>query len=105
MAESLDTCLASATEPIVIFSYAGCPFCRKVEGALAEAKLPFKVIDFDADLDDGQTVHNEIHAKHKQKSVPLVFVKGKFIGGCNDGPEEWMGTMPLLKSGKLAAML
>lgn len=101
----LDECIAGAEKPIVVFSYGGCPFCRKVEAALDEAKLPYQVIDFDADLDDGESVHKEISAKHKQTSVPLVFVKGKFIGGCNDGPEDWMGTMPLLKSGKLAEML
>ena len=36
-------------------------------------------------------------------SVPQVFVKGQFIGGCNDGGLG--GTVPLLKSGKLQEML
>ena len=31
--------------------------------------------------------------------------KGTFIGGCNDGPEAWMGALPNLASGKVAEML
>jgi glutaredoxin len=62
--------------------------------------------------DDGEAVRNDIKTVHKhsrcgipqqatlalslldgthvfgfqRRSVPAVFVKGKFIGGCNDGP-------------------
>ena len=39
------------------------------------------------------------------RSVPQVFVHGKYIGGCNDGPEAWMGVMPMLRGGKLQEML
>ena len=39
------------------------------------------------------------------RSVPQVFVHGKYVGGCNDGPEAWMGVMPLLRSGKFQEMV
>ena len=32
-------------------------------------------------------------------------VKGTFVGGCNDGPEPWMGLLPMLESGKLREMI
>mmetsp|Transcript_19782 Transcript_19782/g.37745 ORF Transcript_19782/g.37745 Transcript_19782/m.37745 type:complete len:105 (+) Transcript_19782:88-402(+) len=102
---SLSDVLAGAQKPIVVFSYGGCPYCRMVEKALDQASMPYQVIDFDADLENGESIHQEITKKHKHRSVPAVFVKCQFVGGCNDGPEPWMGTMPLLKSGKLAAML
>lgn len=54
---------------------------------------------------DGDAVRAEILKTHKQRSVPAVFVKGKFVGGCNDGPEPWMGALPLLNSGKIEEML
>merc|ERR1712032_855887 len=98
---ALDSAIAQAAAPVVIFSFGGCPFCRKVETAFKAAGVPFKVMDFDADCDDGDAVHQDIIAKHKQRSVPAVFVNGKFVGGCNDGPESWMGAMPLLNSGEL----
>ena len=40
-----------------------------------------------------------------QESVPSVWVKGKFVGGCNDGPESWMGITKLLGNGELEKML
>ena len=38
-----------------------------------------------------------------ESSVPQVFVKGTFIGGCNDGGLG--GTLLLLKNGKLKEMM
>ena len=38
-------------------------------------------------------------------SIPSIWVKGTFVGGCNDGPEGWMGIKKMLKSGKLEEML
>ena len=54
---------------------------------------------------DGEAVRAEILKTHKQRSVPAVFVKGKFVGGCNDGPEPWMGALKLLSNGGLREML
>ena len=34
-----------------------------------------------------------------------AWVKGAFVGGCDDGPEAWMGVVPMVRSGKLAEML
>ena len=89
-----------AKDDVVIFSYGGCPYCRRVTRALDAAGVPYNEVDYD-DCDDGEAVRAEIRATHKQRSVPAVFVKGKFVGGCNDGPEPWMGVLPLLNSGKL----
>jgi len=43
--------------------------------------------------------------KTGKKSAPAVFVKGTYIGGCNDGTEPWHGVLPCLESGKLKEML
>ncbi len=32
-------------------------------------------------------------------------VKGKFVGGCNDGPESWMGITKLIGNGELDKLL
>ena len=37
--------------------------------------------------------------------VPSVWIGDKYIGGCNDGPERWMGTIPNLTNGKLQGWL
>ena len=65
--------------------------------ALKEAGIEFK----DVEVTDAQKA--ELKALTGKTSVPQVFVKGQFIGGCNDGGLG--GTVPLLKSGKLQEML
>lgn len=55
----------------------------------------------DVEVTDAQKA--ELRELTGKTSVPQVFVKGQFIGGCNDGGLG--GTVPLLKSGKLQEML
>ena len=38
-------------------------------------------------------------------SVPAIWIKGKFIGGFNDGPSEYNGLNTLNTKGELDAML
>ena len=102
MASELDATLASAD--VVVFSYGGCPYCRKVTRGFDAQGVKYREVDYD-DLDDGEAVRREIAARHAQRSVPAVFVKGKFVGGCNDGPESWMGALKLLSNGGLREML
>ena len=74
-----------------------CPFCKQAKAALKDAGVEFK----DVEVTDAQKA--ELKALTGKTSVPQVFVKGQFIGGCNDGGLG--GTVPLLKSGKLQEML
>lgn len=85
--------------PLVVYSSSWCPYCQKVLSALKSAGLQPKVIEVDG------TLKSQLSNVSGQSSVPQVFVNGTFIGGCNDGPEAWMGTLPLLNSGKLKQML
>jgi glutaredoxin len=34
-------------------------------------------------------------------TVPSVWIGDKYIGGCNDGPEAWMGMIPNLRNGNI----
>ena len=70
---------------------------KQAKAALKEAGIEFK----DVEVTDAQKA--ELKALTGKTSVPQVFVKGQFIGGCNDGGLG--GTVPLLKSGKLQEML
>ncbi|CAE7596193.1 HERC1 [Symbiodinium natans] len=76
---------------MVVFSSSSCPFCQKALAALRDAGYSPKVVeDFD---------RSALGAKCGSTSVPKVFVKQNFIGGCNDGGMG--GTLPLLKNGKI----
>jgi glutaredoxin 3 len=87
---------------VAMFSFSTCPFCRKAKDFLEEKGVDYKVIELD-ELDGNQG--NEIRAmlgkRTKRTSVPSMFIGGKYIGGCNDGP----GLMPLAASGELDTML
>jgi hypothetical protein len=38
-------------------------------------------------------------------SIPNVWLKGVYVGGCNDGPKPWMGIKKIIKSGQLNQFL
>mmetsp|Transcript_136829 Transcript_136829/g.324218 ORF Transcript_136829/g.324218 Transcript_136829/m.324218 type:complete len:96 (-) Transcript_136829:178-465(-) len=81
---------------MVVFSSSSCPFCIKALGALRDAGYsPTVVESFD---------RSALAAKcGGSTSVPKVFVKQNFIGGCNDGGMG--GALPLLKNGKIKELM
>ncbi|KAJ8613595.1 hypothetical protein CTAYLR_006128 [Chrysophaeum taylorii] len=82
---------------VVVFANDWCPFCKKAVEALKTAEIDFKYIEVDGGM------KSELLAKTGKTSVPQVFVKGQFVGGCNDGGMG--GTLPLLRNGKIQEML
>ena len=81
---------------MVVFSSSTCPFCVKALGALKDAGYSPKIVeDFDRDALASKCGGS--------RSVPKVFVKQNFIGGCNDGGMG--GCLPLLKNGKIKELM
>ena len=97
MSSSTPVAEVITSAPVVVFAASWCPYCKQAKAALKEAGIEFK----DVEVTDAQKA--ELKALTGKTSVPQVFVKGQFIGGCNDGGLG--GTVPLLKSGKLQEML
>lgn len=101
MGGSTSKTMASIDEVInsndmVVFSSSSCPFCQKALAALKDAGYaPTVVEDFDRSQLAGKCGGST--------SVPKVFVKQNFIGGCNDGGMG--GTLPLLKNGKIKELM
>lgn len=87
---------------LVMFSFTSCPFCRRAKDYLDSRGIAYTAMELD-ELPDNQG--NEIRAilgkKTKRTSVPSIFIKGQYIGGCNDGP----GLLPLAESGELDKLL
>jgi glutaredoxin 3 len=79
---------------LVVFSDSTCPYCKTVIQALGDADLQAHI----QDINGYKTI---LKGKTGQSSAPSVWVGDKFVGGCNDGPEPWMGVVPNLKKGKL----
>ncbi len=38
-------------------------------------------------------------------TVPSIWIRGVYVGGCNDGPLAWMGLMKLRENGDLQKLL
>lgn len=67
-----------------IYTKSGCKFCTEVKKLLTLNKLPYQVIDCDDYiLDNKQHFLDFIKANSgiTVKTFPIVFFKGKFIGG------------------------
>lgn len=87
-------------ESCVMYATTTCKICTKAAIALKRTGAVFTVVELDKM--DG-AIETELIAITGVTSVPQVFVGGEFIGGFSDGGMG--GVVPLLKSGKLTALL
>ena len=83
-AEQVESFLHSHTVAVIAKSH--CPFCRDVLDLLAQQLgVAVAVIQLDKlTSKDGSTIHKYIIDTHKHKTVPAVFCRGDFLGGCED---------------------
>ncbi|KAF4697045.1 hypothetical protein FOZ63_010377 [Perkinsus olseni] len=72
-----------ASNKVMVFSKSYCPFCKKAKEALASINADAKVIELDQ-RDDCADIQDYLGQLTGARSVPRVFVKGKFIGGGDD---------------------
>eukprot|EP00442_Polarella_glacialis_P038485 CAMPEP_0115090390 /NCGR_PEP_ID=MMETSP0227-20121206/25387_1 /TAXON_ID=89957 /ORGANISM="Polarella glacialis, Strain CCMP 1383" /LENGTH=201 /DNA_ID=CAMNT_0002481499 /DNA_START=75 /DNA_END=680 /DNA_ORIENTATION=- len=84
---------------MVAFISSACPYCRQAVQALKDAGFTPKVIE----AGKGSAIRKELESKTGSSSVPKVWVKGNFVGGCNDGGLG--GVLPLLKNGKIQELM
>jgi glutaredoxin 3 len=87
---------------VAMFSFTTCPFCRRAKDYLTEQGIPYAVLELDQlPNNEGNEIRSVLGRQVKRTSVPCIFINGKFIGGCNDGP----GLLPLAKTGELQILL
>ncbi|CAB3378277.1 Hypothetical predicted protein [Cloeon dipterum] len=86
-----------ASDEVVIFSKAYCPYCDMAKEVFDKMKVKYTVIELDR-RSDGDQFQDVLNVMTGARSVPRVFVKGKCIGGGTD-------TKSLYQCGRLQAML
>lgn len=86
--------------PVMVFSFSTCPFCVKAKKILDETGAKYEAIELDQ-LPEGYAIRAELAEKTGRTSMPNIWINGKSIGGCNDGP----GIITLQANGSLLAML
>jgi glutaredoxin 3 len=89
---------------VIVFSWSSCPFCVKAKRELQAAGARFAAVEIDG-RPDGKAIKAELARRTGRTSVPQVWIKGEYVGGCNDGPRPGYGIVPLAASGQLAGML
>ena len=68
----------------MVFSKSYCPYCAKAKNALSNYQLKsYKVLELD-ERDDCDAIQDYLGQLTGARSVPRVFVGGKFIGGGDD---------------------
>jgi glutaredoxin 3 len=87
--------------PVAVISFTTCPYCIKAKAALDERGIKYTCWELDREENRGSTYRAELGRRFRRTSVPAIFVRGQFIGGCNDGP----GLLPLLASGEFDKLL
>merc|ERR1712061_73981 len=96
MVEEVKKIIASAD--VVFFDSSFCPFCRDAESHLQKNGIEFKKVD----IAEHKPALKDLTGK---TSAPSVWIKGTYVGGCNDGTEPWHGVKPMLANGKFKEML
>ena len=98
----LDATLASKDDPVVMFALEWCEFCWSVRKLFAKLGIEYESVDLDSaanQKDDwGAQVRAALTAQTSMKTIPQIFVRGEFIGGCTETFDAW-------NEGRLASML
>mmetsp|Transcript_7692 Transcript_7692/g.18428 ORF Transcript_7692/g.18428 Transcript_7692/m.18428 type:complete len:90 (+) Transcript_7692:383-652(+) len=70
---------------VMVFSKSHCPFCRKAIQILQEAfgQGTVTVLQMESRADCGD-LQDELLKVTGGRTVPRVFIKGKFVGGCDE---------------------
>ncbi|KAJ1622825.1 hypothetical protein T492DRAFT_618289 [Pavlovales sp. CCMP2436] len=90
---------------VFMYSFPGCPFCRKAKAVLEAEGAKFTVVELDSEA-DGPQIRARVGRLTGRTSMPAIWVGGEYIGGCNDGgPAGGGGLVGLAESGQLRSML
>eukprot|EP00752_Nemacystus_decipiens_P013404 g11869.t1 len=88
---------------VVVFSWTRCPFCKKAKRLiedLLDDPEDYEFVELD-ERQDGNAIRYELSQITGRTSVPQIWIGGRFVGGCNDGP----GVFTLMEKGELVPML
>mmetsp|Transcript_12233 Transcript_12233/g.20770 ORF Transcript_12233/g.20770 Transcript_12233/m.20770 type:complete len:179 (+) Transcript_12233:47-583(+) len=77
---------------VLMFSFTTCPFCIKAKETLDEKGAKYTVVELDQ-VSDGKAIRAVMGESLGRTSVPAIWIKGTFIGGCNDGPLGGINTL------------
>eukprot|EP00803_Ostreobium_quekettii_P006474 evm.model.scf_245.5 EVM.evm.TU.scf_245.5 scf_245:37619-42633(-) len=78
---------------VVVYSRSWCPYCGEVKALFNKLEVEFTEVALDQ-IVEGEDIMDALFGMTKSRTVPQVFVGGKYLGGADD-------TMGLFKRGEL----
>ena len=88
---------AALSNPVLVVGMAGNPFCRRARRLLGGAEVPFHYLGYGSYLSEWRP-RGALKMWSGWPTFPLVFVKGRLVGGAADLEK-------LIKSGELKRLL
>ena len=86
--EELERDIVSSDKQVVIFALEWCEFCWAVNKLLDAYGIPYRTINLDCadyqEHDRGRNIRKALNEKTSWVTMPLIFINGKFVGGCID---------------------
>jgi glutaredoxin 3 len=74
---------AIEASPVVIFSKSNCPYCMKAKDLFKSLGVKFQAVELDEEK-TGPEIQHLLTQVTRVSTVPSVWVKGQFLGGCDD---------------------
>ncbi|VDN44508.1 unnamed protein product [Dibothriocephalus latus] len=71
---------------VLVFTKTTCPYCVKVKKRFTDLNIPFGYLDLDQKA-NGSTIQKALKEISGVETVPQIFFRGKFMGGCSDVDE------------------
>eukprot|EP00003_Mantamonas_plastica_P016094 TRINITY_DN2697_c0_g1_i2.p1 TRINITY_DN2697_c0_g1~~TRINITY_DN2697_c0_g1_i2.p1 ORF type:complete len:106 (-),score=32.37 TRINITY_DN2697_c0_g1_i2:150-467(-) len=68
---------------VLIFSKTWCGYCSEAKQVLKSTGADVKIVELDK-RSDGSKIQNAIKKREKHNTVPAIYIKKQFIGGCSD---------------------
>jgi cysteine synthase A len=100
--EFVTSVLTDKEHPVVMFALEWCEFCWAVRRLFAHHGIAYRSVDLDSVAyqkdDRGGRIRAALAERTSVTTIPQVFVKGEFIGGCVE-------TMDAFKAGRLQQLL
>lgn len=69
---------------VTIYTKSGCPFCYRALHLLSDYKIPYSQINLDPHTSDYIKKRDQLFKTYHQNTFPIILIKNKLIGGCND---------------------
>lgn len=69
-----------SSHKVQIFSKSYCPYCRRAKGIFDESGIPYNALELDQ-VANGAEIQSTLAGITGQRTVPSVWINGKFVGG------------------------